>query len=125
MAVALGVALGSMVGFELATGVAVAFALFVAPADACLSGGALWAAPAVPLLRWVANFAASGLAAAVDVRGAAGCGCVFAVSGAVAAASSRAAKGPPPWSWVLSWVAAAVCGHGEDATAGVALTFDA
>ena len=58
-AVAFWAALGSTVAFELATGVAAGLALFAAPAGACAPDGALWAAPAVPLLRRVANFAAS------------------------------------------------------------------
>jgi hypothetical protein len=125
LAVAFWVALGSTVAFELAAGVAVALVFFVVPAGACASGVVVWAAPVVPLLRRVENFVA-GWSAAVDVRGVAGCGvgCVVAVSGAVAAASSKAAKGPPLLSWEF-WVAVGVCGHGEDATAGVALTFDA
>ena len=98
-------------------------AFFVPLAGAWAFGVVLWAAPVAPLLPRVENFAAD-WSAAVDARGAAGCGvgCVLVVSGA-AAASSMAAKGPPLLSWELPWVAAGVCGHGEDATAGV--TFDA
>jgi len=52
------VALGSTVAFELATGVAVALAFFVVPAGVCAFGVVVWAAPVVPLLRRVENFAA-------------------------------------------------------------------